>query len=148
MEQINAPSAQGQASRIANQYVLKGEGIQVSFSASSLTGEPLLDYRDRQRHVSAHGDEIQQVDVGIGTLVSIVLRPNADAGGLLFSVLIPPARLVGSDQRVAIHTVGITTHTAGFIFNTAQLDKYSVVKLSGEANSVEFQGQDRPEHLT
>jgi hypothetical protein len=74
--------------------------------------------------------------MGIGTLVTIVLEPNADAGALLFSVVIPPARLVGSDETVAIHTLGITTRTAGFILNTAQLDNYSAVKLSGEASFV------------
>lgn len=134
MEQIEAPKAV--ATRTANHYVLMGGEVHVSFSATSITGDPLLDYRDRHHQVSARGKEIQQVDLGIGTLVTIVLEPNADAGALLFSVVIPPARLVGSDQTVPIHTLGITTRTAGFILNTAQLDNYSVVKLSGEADFI------------
>lgn len=136
MEQIEAPKAQAVASRNANHYELKGGEVHVSFSATSITGEPLLDYRDRTRQVSARGNQIQQVDIGIGTLVTIVLEPNADAGALLFSVVIPPARLVGTDRTVPIHTLGITTRTAGFILNTAQLDNYSVVKLAGEADFI------------
>lgn len=136
MEQVEAPKAQAVISRIANHYVLKGGEVQVSFSATSITGDPLVEYRDRRHQVSARGKEIQQVDLGIGTLVTIVLEPNADAGALLFSVVIPPARLVGSAQTVPIHTLGITTRTAGFILNTAQLDNYSVVKLSGEADFI------------
>ena len=136
MDQIEAPQAQAIVTRTANHYVLRGGEVHVSFSATSITGDPLLDYRDRHHQVSARGKEIQQVDLGIGTLVTIVLEPNADAGALLFSVVIPPARLVGTDQTVPIHTVGITTRTAGFILNTAQLDNYSVDKLSGTADFI------------
>jgi hypothetical protein len=136
MDQIEAPGQQAITSRNANTYELKGGEVHVSFSATSITGEPLLEYRDSRHHVSARGKEIQQVDIGIGTLVTIVLEPNADAGALLFSVVIPPARLVGADETVPIHTLGITTRTAGFILATAQLDNYSVVKLSGEASFV------------
>lgn len=136
MEQLETTQSPAVRSRNANHYVLKGENVQVSFSATSITGEPLMEYRDNVRHVSARGKEIQQVDMGIGTLVTIVLQQNVDAGALLFSVVIPPARLVGADQSVAIRTLGITTRTAGFIFNTAQLDTYSEVPLLGEADFI------------
>jgi hypothetical protein len=117
------------------QFNLRGRDIQVSFSTTSITGQPLMQYRDRQRQVSASGDEIRRVDVGIGTLVTIELQSNAaDAGGILFSVLIPNAQLVGGDRRVKIHTLGITTRTPGFVIpSTRQRETYTEVNLTGDA---------------
>jgi hypothetical protein len=120
------------------QFDLRGKDIHVSFSTTSITGRPLLQYRDRRRQVSASGDEIRQVDVGIGTLVTIELQSNAaDAGGILFSVLIPHAQLIGRDRGVKIRTVGITTRTPGFVIpTTRQVETYTEVNLTGEATLV------------
>ncbi|MFY0527233.1 hypothetical protein ACN28I_30180 [Archangium gephyra] len=121
-----------------NQFTLRGKDIQVSFSTTSITGQPLMQYRDRSRQVSARGDEIRQVEVGIGTLVTIVLQSNAaDDEGIFFSVLIPSALLTGGDRRVKIQTLGITTRTPGFVApSTRQTQTYSEVKLTGEATLV------------
>ncbi|KFA90802.1 hypothetical protein [Archangium violaceum] len=139
MDQV-APTPQPAAgSSVApNQFDLRGKDIQVSFSATSFTGVPLMQYRDRRRQVNARGDEIRQVDVGIGTLVTIELQSNAaDAGGILFSVLIPHALLTNGDQSVKIHTLGITTRTPGFIVpTTRQLETYTEVDLTGEGTFV------------
>jgi hypothetical protein len=121
-----------------NQFMLRGKDIQVSFSTTSINGQPLMQYRDRSRQVSARGDEITQVEVGIGTLVTIVLQSNAaDDEGIFFSVLIPSALLTGGDRRVRIQTLGITTRTPGFVApSTRQNQTYSEVKLTGEATLV------------
>lgn len=136
MDQV-APTAQhADVSSVSpTQFNLRGKDIQVSFSTTSITGQPLMQYRDRQRQVSARGDEIRRVDVGIGTLVTIELQSNAaDAGGILFSVLIPNAQLVGGDRRVRIQTLGITTRTPGFVVpSTRQFETYSEVHLTGDA---------------
>ena len=97
-----------------------------------------MHYRDRRREVNARGEEIRQVDVGIGTLVTIVLQSNAaDAEGIFFSVLIPNALLTRGDQSVHIRTLGITTRTPGFIApTTRQLETYAEVDLTGEGTFV------------
>jgi hypothetical protein len=121
-----------------NHFELRGKNVRVSFSTTSITGQPLFEYQDRRRQVSARGDDIRQVDVGIGTLVTIVLQSNAaDAEGIFFSVLIPHALLTGGDKRVSIQTLGITTRTPGFsIPSTRQHETYTEVQLKGEATLV------------
>ncbi|MCY1083510.1 hypothetical protein [Archangium lansingense] len=139
MDQMEPIAERGAVSSVApNQFELRGKDIRVSFSTTSITGDPLMHYRDRRREVNARGDEIRQVDVGIGTLVTIVLQSNAaDAEGILFSVLIPNALITGKDQRVAIKTLGITTRTPGFIVpTTRQLETYSEVNLTGDGTFV------------
>ncbi|WP_257445842.1 hypothetical protein [Archangium lipolyticum] len=136
MEQVQ--SNQQRAAISPNHFELKGKDIRVSFSETSFTGEPIMQYRDRRRQVNARGDEIRQVDVGIGKLVTIVLQSNAaDAESIQFSVLIPPALLTGSDQSVHINTLGITSRGPGFIApSTQQLERYAEVRLSGEGTFI------------
>ncbi|WNG45465.1 hypothetical protein F0U60_16175 [Archangium minus] len=138
MEQAQ-PTQQG-AILSPNHFELKGKDIHVNFSETSFTGEPRMQYRDRQRQVNASGDEIRQVDVGIGKLVTIVLQSNAaDAELIEFSVLIPHAILTGSDRSVRINTLGITTRSPGFIApTTRQLTTYAEVRLTGEGMSLDF----------
>jgi hypothetical protein len=139
MEQVQPNEQREVVSSIApNQFELRGRDVRVSFSETSFTGEPIMQYRDRQRQVNARGDEIRQVDVGIGKLVTIVLQSNAaDAESIQFSVLIPHALLTGTDQRVRINTLGITTRGPGFIVpTTRQLESYAEVRLTGEGTFV------------
>ncbi len=139
MEQMQSTQQTGAvSSRTPNQYTLRGRDVQVSFSETSIAGVPLMSYRDRNREVSARGDEIRQVDVGIGKLVTIELQSNAaDAESIHFSVLIPSALLTGRDRSVRINTLGITTRGPGFIApTTRQLQKYTEVRLTGEGSFV------------
>ena len=139
MDQVEPITQRAAVSSVApNQFELRGRDVRVSFSATSITGDPLMHYRDRRRDVNARGDEIRQVDVGIGTLVTIVLQSNAaDAEGIFFSVLIPNALLTGGAQSVRIRTLGITTRTPGFIApTTRQLETYAEVDLTGEGTFV------------
>ncbi|HEX8441367.1 hypothetical protein [Archangium sp.] len=140
MEQVQPISQRAAVSSIApNHYELKGKDVQVTFSETSISGVPLMQYRDRQRQVSARGDEIRQVDVGIGKLVTIVLQSNAaDDESIQFSVLIPHALLTGADRRVRINTLGITTRGPGFIApTTRQLETYAEVRLTGDGRLVQ-----------
>ena len=43
----------------ANTFTLENRRICVSFSATSITGQPLVHYKDRQHEVNARGDEIR-----------------------------------------------------------------------------------------
>lgn len=139
MDQVEPIAQRAAVSSVSpNQFELRGKDVQVNFSSTSITGQPLMQYRDRRRQVNARGDEIRQVDVGIGTLVTIELQSNAaDAGGILFSVLIPNALITGGDRSVKIRTLGITTRTPGFsIPSTRQLETYTEVDLTGEGTFV------------
>ena len=122
-----------------NQFELLGRGISVSFSRTSITGDPLFRYQDACREVNARGDDIRQVETEIGTLVTVTLEPDADAGSLLFTVLIPRARLEGVGSELRISTEGILTRSR-FPFSPVpsddQLQEYRTVTMKGQASFV------------
>jgi hypothetical protein len=122
-----------------NQFELLGRGISISFSRTSITGDPLFHYQDACREVNARGDDIRQVETEIGTLVTITLEPDADAGSLLFTVLIPRARLEGVGSELRISTEGILTRSR-FPFSPApmndQLQEYKSLMMTGRATFV------------
>lgn len=122
----------------ANTYELQNRTVAVSFSATSITGDPLLHYKDRQREVNARGDEIRIVETEIGTLASITLEPDADAGSLIFSILIPRVVLIPRDGEQPIVTQAIYTRSRlpPRLPASVQLQTYNVVKLKGSASFV------------
>ncbi|HEX8440092.1 hypothetical protein [Archangium sp.] len=123
---------------VPNQYELLGSGVSINFSTTSLTGDPLLHYQDACREVNARGDEIRQEETELGTLVTITLKPDADAGSLLFTVVIPRATLPEIGGELRIITQGIMTRSrfARGPAAEAQLQEYRAVTLRGEATFV------------
>lgn len=123
---------------VPNQFELLGRGISVTFSSTSFTGQPLLHYEDGCHEVNARGDDIRQVETELGTLVTVTLEPDADAGELLLTLLIPRARLEGVGDEVRISTEAILTRSRlprGPAANV-QLQMYMVVALRGRASFV------------
>ncbi len=116
-------------------YELQHRAVSVSFSATSITGDPLLHYKDREREVNARGEEIRIVETEIGSLVSITLEPDADAGSLIFSVLIPRVVISGRVSEQPVVTEGIYTRSRlpPRLPASVQLQTYDVVKLKGTA---------------
>lgn len=121
-----------------NLFELHNRRISVSFSATSITGQPLLNYKDRHHEVSARGDEIRQEDTELGKLVTITLEPDADAGALLFTVLIPRVVLAAPRAEQPIESVGVFTRSRlpPRLPGGAQLQTYDVVQLSGDASLI------------
>jgi hypothetical protein len=121
-----------------NLFELRNRRISVSFSATSITGQPLVNYKDRHHEVSARGDEIRQEDTEIGKLVTITLEPDADAGALLFTLLIPRAVLSAPIVEQPIETVGVFTRSRlpPRLPASAQLQTYDVVQLKGTASFI------------
>ncbi|MDY7226047.1 hypothetical protein [Hyalangium rubrum] len=122
-----------------NLFDLRNRHITVNFSASSFSGKPLLQYKDRQREVSASGDEIRQEETEVGTLVTITLEPDADAGALLFTVIIPRA-IIFNRAEIPISTQAIYTRSRlpPRLPVSTQLQTYEVIPLKGTAAAVDF----------
>lgn len=122
-----------------NMFELLGRGVAIHFSTTSFTGDPRFQYQDSCRQVSASGDEIRQEETELGTLVTITLEPDADAGSLLFTVVIPRARVDGPEREVRIETHGFLTRSRFARLPTdAQLQTYIAVPLRGRAAIVDF----------
>jgi len=135
----SAPAAAPQTAADPNLFELQGHDVTVTYSTSSITGEPLFDYKDRSREISRRGDEIRRVETEIGALVTITLQLTVDAGSTDFTVLIPRIKLPVSNEA-QIATVGITTEnrTAFLPLRSGQLQTYATVKLKGTARFVLF----------
>jgi hypothetical protein len=121
-----------------NHFELRGRGTSLVFSTTSITGEPLLQYQDACRQVSARGEEIRQVETELGTLVTITLEPDADAGELLFTVLIPRAQLTEVGRELHIETLAFLTRSR-FARGPAadvQLQSSLCMRLKGSATFV------------
>ena len=121
-----------------NLYNLRNRRISVSFSATSISGDPLLHFKDREHEVSLRGDDIRQEETELGTLVTFTLEPDADAGALLFTLIIPRAVLRTPGAPVNIVTQGLYTRSRlpPRLPATAQLQTNEVVELKGTGSFV------------
>jgi hypothetical protein len=122
-----------------NLYELAGDGIQVTYSTTSLDGKPLFNYHDGSLSKNFSGDQIQTVDTEAGTVVSVVILLTVDSGSTTFSVLIPRVNLRFSDSA-AITTYGITAlHKFSIIgLPNGQQDFYTAHQMQGTAAFVVF----------
>jgi hypothetical protein len=120
-----------------NLFELRNRRITVSFSATSITGEPLMNFKDRQHEVSVRGEEIRQVETEVGTLVTITLEPDADAGSLLFTLVIPRAVVTSVGATLGIVTQGFYTRSRHpRLPANVQLQTSEVVELKGTASFI------------
>jgi hypothetical protein len=123
----------------ANLYELSGGGIQVSYSTSSITGQPLFNYHDGSQVKNFSGNEIQTVESVLGNLVTVFLIRTVDSGSTTFTLLIPSVNLPPSNSA-PIATQGITTlHKFSIVGpHNGQREFYTVQPLQGTASFVVF----------
>lgn len=95
-----------------------------------------FEYQGPEGHFVFRGEEIGQEQNILGLLVSVVLQPNADAGGLDFALLLPPVHLRG-EARQAFQTIGIKIRSRGRVINPSGAElAYEVVNLEGVAEDI------------
>ena len=123
----------------ANFFQLHGGGIQVTYSTTSITGKPQLNFHHGFLVKNFSGDEIQTAETILGNLVTVFLVRTVDAGSTTFTLLIPAVNLPASNS-VHIATEGITTQHKFSIVgpHTGQREFYSVQPLQGTASFVVF----------
>lgn len=135
---LTAPSTASLRTFEPNEYVLRGQDVQVSYSSTSITGDPLLNYTDATHQVTARGEEqIRREETQLGTLVTVTLEPDADAGSLLLSLVIPHAQLLGPGEKVRITTLAVLTRSRfPRLPANCQLQTYRTLPLRGAASFV------------
>jgi hypothetical protein len=123
-----------------NLYDLKGVGVTVSYSTSSISGEPRLSFKKGRLELNFAGDEITTVETSIGTVVTVTIGTTVDRGFTTFSMLLPSISLADSAVKQAVRTLGITTeHTtsiAGPVKGAQQT--YKALRLRGSAKLAQF----------
>ncbi len=91
----------------ANQFDFTAP-ISVSYSRTSISGKPLLSYRDAEREGSFSGEEITRQMTAMGELVTVTIDRVVDAFDVYFTLLLPTVRLVDNEE-VAFETVALET---------------------------------------
>jgi hypothetical protein len=132
-------NAQPAVSKAPNLFELSGDGIHVTYSASSFDGQPRFSYQDANQSKQFSGDQIRAEKTVIGTLVSVTIFQTIDAGSTTFTVLIPTVNLRASDSA-NITTYGVTTLHKFSIIGApqGQTEFYAAHALGGVALWVVF----------
>jgi hypothetical protein len=95
-----------------------------------------LDYHGPEGVFTFRGQDIEQQENALGQLITVMLKPDADAGQLDFTLVLPMV-FMGGKKAQEIATVAIKTKGIGHVINPAGADRtYRVLQLSGMAAAV------------
>src|SRR5436190_1917755 len=125
----------------ANRFVLRGEGVEITYDEITFAGPPQLTYQVLQGVQSRtfNGDEISSKESDIGTLVTVTLEVIPDDKRTLFTLLIPTINVTGTNE-VTFETLAIYTTVSDSITGpngvSGALQCYQAVQLEGTAQFV------------
>jgi hypothetical protein len=127
----------------ANEFTFAGDRTNITYLTQmpgpipvGTTDEGRLEYQGPEGNLVFSGSQITLLDSALGILLTVVLRPNADAGAINITVLVPKAFGVTRENPVTFGTVAIKTTSRGFV-NTPGVElTYDVLPLVGQAHQV------------
>ena len=122
-----------------NLYELSGYNTQINYSATSITGVPLLTYSQNDKTLSFSGEEIRSEQTSLGQSVTVMLKNNlADEGFESLTLLLPTINLPKDSLTSNVVTLAILSQRPGFIPSdtTGQLQHYQPLFLYGTAQNV------------
>jgi hypothetical protein len=127
--------------RDANQFDVAGPII-ISYSRTSITGKPLLVYRDAELDLNFSGAEITRTPTPVGELVTITLEEVVDAFVRRFTLVVPTIR-IQSAASVEFSTFGFETIDRSVAFVPAPgprgvLQHHRIHQLRGTAQAIDF----------
>jgi hypothetical protein len=116
--------------------------ISVHYSRSSITGAPLLSYRDATHDLNFSGEQITRTDTPVGELVTVTVDDVPDAFIRRFTLLVPVVRLRMGDE-VEFSALGIETTDRSGAFvpppgPAGVLQSHRIHELAGVARLVNF----------
>jgi hypothetical protein len=116
--------------------------IQINFSRSSISGVPLLSYRDAELDLHFQGEEITVTTSSVGDLVIVPLQTVVDAFTRTFTLILPSIRVTRGGEA-EFETVGIETtdRSGSFVPSPGPegvLQTYRIHQLHGVGQQVEF----------
>jgi len=125
----------------ANRFVLKGEGLELTYDETTITGQAQLIYQVLQGVHSRTftGNELSVKPGDIGTLVTVTLEVIPDDKRILFTLLIPTINVTGTNE-VPFETLAIYTTVRDSIIGpngvSGAVESYQCVQLEGTAQFV------------
>jgi hypothetical protein len=124
-----------------NFFQLAGGYTQITYSTTSITGQPQFHYQDQQRDINVTGGDIRSLETEIGTLVTVTLEVIPDLHTLTVSLLVPQINLTEGNESPLSTPAILTSHRTsigGPGLVEGQLQTYEVVALEGTASLVAF----------
>lgn len=123
----------------ANHYTLSCHDTNVTYSTTSISGRPVLSYSGPEGDLSFIGDEIETVDAGLGTLVTVTLEAVPDLHTITFTIILPAIKLA-EDEKAEFETFAIKTthHTTIAGPPTGPAETYEPIGLHGLAEFLIF----------
>jgi hypothetical protein len=91
----------------ANVFDISGP-IHINYSRTSITGQPLLSYKDAELDVHFQGDQIRRTETPVGELVTVIVQMIPDAFVRTMTLLVPRVRL-GAGEELDLETIVIET---------------------------------------
>lgn len=136
-EQGTTESAENLAD--ANMFTIDGP-IAISYSSTSISGDPLFSYRDSTVDLHFRGDDISRVSTPVGEMVTVVVKQAIDAFTRTFTLVVPVTKVV-MGEPIEFSTVGIecTDTSQAFVRPPGRVgvkQTYQVYDLRGRAESV------------
>ena len=127
----------------ANEFTFAGDRTNITYLTQMPGPIPVgttdggrLEYQGPEGDLVFSGNQITRLDSALGTLLTVVLRPNADAGAINITVLVPKAFGVTRENPVTFGTVAIKTTSRGFVNTPGVALTYDVLPLVGQASQV------------
>lgn len=125
-----------------NLFELRGRDLRITYSSSSITGKPLLQYRGRVGgNKSFSGQDIRTEQTEIGTLVTVTLEQVPDKHSVTLSVVLPAINGAGRSATPFKTTAVLTTHRTsigGPALVKGPVQTYQTIPVDGQARSVRF----------
>ncbi len=123
-----------------NLYQLQGRGVHVTYSSTSLTGEPRLIYTTATQTTTYRGADVREERTGLGLLVTVTTAFHPDINFTTFSVMIPDINLQTGPESFA--TIALTTtHSTPFISPSnlkGPVQTYQTLAMRGKASLVYY----------
>jgi hypothetical protein len=120
----------------ANKFILKGAGVDVSYTIGITPGLPEMIYKDGAFEREFTAREILSNDTGLGELVSVALILTVDTGGQRFGFFLPLVEVAARDKTVHFRTVGIYETFSGPNSIPHRPSTWRCIEMAGTAASV------------
>ena len=125
-----------------NLYELQGDKVRITYSTSSISGQPQFNFSQGRKALHFSGPDIQTGKTLIGTLVTVKIDETPDLKRVMFSLVLPDVNLQQSGKKANIKTIGIIatikTSIGGPTLPKGALQTYKVKNLAGTAKIVQF----------
>lgn len=120
-----------------NLFELEGYNTQITYSTTSISGVPQLNYVNRGQTLNFRGEDIQMEQTQLGQMVTVNLSDNPASEILeTLTLLIPIVNLPSTSPERAIQTTAIFSQIVKGI--KAQAQTYMTLCLAGTAKLVAF----------